>query len=155
MFKKHLHGQNLHHVKIVEGTIQEGLHVYAQVDSISRNNIQRNHSATHLLHQALKDVLGSHVNQAGSLVESDRLRFDFSHFGQVTEEELNKLNDLLMKKFGHAIPVEISYKPMEEAKAMGAMALFSEKYGDVVRVVQMGDFLHRIMWWLSCTIIRL
>lgn len=134
------HGQNLHHVKIVEGKIQEGLHAFAQVDSISRNNIERNHSATHLLHQALKDVLGSHVNQAGSLVESDRLRFDFSHFGQVTEEEIEQIERLVNEQIWASIPVEIFYKPLEEAKAMGASALFSEKYGDVVRVVQMGDF---------------
>lgn len=134
------HGQNLHHVKVVEGTVSEGLTAVAQVDATSRINIERNHSATHLLHQALKDVLGTHVNQAGSLVEVDRLRFDFSHFGQVTDEEIEQIEKLVNEQIWASIPVEVFHKSLEEAKEMGAMALFSEKYGDVVRVVKMGDF---------------
>ncbi|NCU18286.1 alanine--tRNA ligase [Pallidibacillus pasinlerensis] len=134
------HGQNLHHVKIVEGTVSEGLIAVALVDATSRINIERNHSATHLLHQALKDVLGTHVNQAGSLVEVDRLRFDFSHFGQVTDEEIEQIEKLVNEQIWASIPVEVFHTSLEEAKEMGAMALFSEKYGDVVRVVKMGDF---------------
>jgi alanyl-tRNA synthetase len=134
------HGQNLHYVKVIEGKIEEGQTVHAHVEHVSRGNIQKNHSATHLLHKALKEVLGDHVNQAGSLVEADRLRFDFSHFGQVTEEELTRIEQLVNEQIWQSIPVETLEKGIDEAKAMGAMALFSEKYGDVVRVVKMADF---------------
>jgi alanyl-tRNA synthetase len=92
------------------------------------------------MHQALKDVLGKHVNQAGSLVEPDRLRFDFSHFGQVTAEELEKVEQIVNEQIWKSIPIQIDYKNIDEAKAMGAMALFGEKYGKIVRVVQMGDY---------------
>ncbi|WAA11548.1 alanine--tRNA ligase [Fervidibacillus halotolerans] len=133
-------GQNLHRVAIKSGAVIAGQEVFAEVDKENRVKIMRNHSATHLLHQALKDVLGTHVNQAGSLVEPDRLRFDFSHFGQITEEELEKIEEVVNDKIWKSIPVEIMYKPLEEAKALGAMALFGEKYGDIVRVVKMGDY---------------
>ena len=105
-----------------------------------RKDIVKNHTATHLLHQALKDVIGTHVNQAGSLVTDSRLRFDFSHFGQVTKEELEQIETKVNEKIWASIPVQIDLKPIDEAKAMGAMALFGEKYGDIVRVVQVGDY---------------
>ncbi len=114
--------------------------VEAAVDRSNRSKIIKNHTATHLLHQALKDVLGTHVNQAGSLVQTDRLRFDFSHFGQITAEELEKIEKIVNEKIWDSIPVQIDYKDIEEAKAMGAMALFGEKYGKIVRVVQVGDY---------------
>lgn len=133
-------GQNLHRAVVVEGTLTEKMEVIATVNELNRNKIIKNHTATHLLHQALKDVLGPHVNQAGSLVEADRLRFDFSHFGQVKAEELEQIEAIVNEKIWRGLTVNIDYKGIEEAKAMGAMALFGEKYGDIVRVVQVGDY---------------
>ncbi|MGH0591337.1 alanine--tRNA ligase [Bacillus pretiosus] len=133
-------GQNLHKVVIEEGTLTKDAAVKAIIDTKNRSSVVKNHTATHLLHQALKDVLGTHVNQAGSLVTSERLRFDFSHFGQVQADELEKIERMVNEKIWESIDVEISQKAIEEAKEMGAMALFGEKYGDVVRVVQVGDY---------------
>lgn len=138
--KKAPNGQHLHDVTVKEGVLQKGSEVVCEVDEADRNAIIKNHTATHLLHQALKDVLGTHVNQAGSLVSADRLRFDFSHFGQVTEEELRKIEQIVNDHILLNEQVYISEKPIEEAKAMGAMALFGEKYGDIVRVVQVGEY---------------
>ncbi len=133
-------GQNLHKVVVEEGTLTKDAAVKAIIDTKNRSSVVKNHTATHLLHQALKDVLGAHVNQAGSLVTSERLRFDFSHFGQVQADELEKIERMVNEKIWESIDVEISQKAIEEAKEMGAMALFGEKYGDVVRVVQVGDY---------------
>ncbi|WP_044895990.1 alanine--tRNA ligase [Bacillus alveayuensis] len=133
-------GQHLHTVYIQHGVLKNGMEVQAKVEPTSRQAIVKNHTATHLLHQALKDVLGDHVNQAGSLVTPTRLRFDFSHFGQVKQEELDEIERIVNEKIWRSIPVEIDYKPLEEAKAMGAMALFGEKYGKIVRVVQVGHY---------------
>ncbi|PEW02293.1 alanine--tRNA ligase [Bacillus cereus] len=133
-------GQNLHKVVVEEGTLTKDAVVKAVIDTKNRSSVVKNHTATHLLHQALKDVLGMHVNQAGSLVTSERLRFDFSHFGQVQADELEKIERIVNEKIWESIDVEISQKAIEEAKEMGAMALFGEKYGDVVRVVQVGDY---------------
>ncbi|MBY0096275.1 alanine--tRNA ligase [Mesobacillus maritimus] len=133
-------GQNLHHAVVETGTLKQDASVTAKVDGSNRSQIIKNHTATHLLHQALKDVLGTHVNQAGSLVEPDRLRFDFSHFGQITEEELEKIEAIVNEKIWQSIAVNTEFKPIAEAKAMGAMALFGEKYGEIVRVVQVGDY---------------
>ncbi|ALC89841.1 alanine--tRNA ligase [Bacillus sp. FJAT-18017] len=138
--KKAPNGQNLHRVEIVEGTLKTGQNVAAAVNRENRVRVIKNHTATHLLHQALKDVLGTHVNQAGSLVEAERLRFDFSHFGQVRHEELEAIEKIVNEKIWQNIHVDISLKPIAEAKAMGAMALFGEKYGDIVRVVKVGDY---------------
>lgn len=138
--KKAPNGQNLHHAVVEEGAVTKGLEVTAKVDQDNRARIIKNHTATHLLHQALKDVLGGHVNQAGSLVEPDRLRFDFSHFGQVTADELEQVEAIVNEKIWRSIQVETSFKAIAEAKAMGAMALFGEKYGDIVRVVKVGDY---------------
>ncbi|WP_243524582.1 alanine--tRNA ligase [Bacillus pseudomycoides] len=133
-------GQNLHKVVVEEGKLTKEAAVKAIIDTKNRSSVVKNHTATHLLHQALKDVLGTHVNQAGSLVTSERLRFDFSHFGQVQADELEKIERIVNEKIWESIDVEISQKAIEEAKEMGAMALFGEKYGDVVRVVQVGDY---------------
>ncbi|SFL79469.1 alanyl-tRNA synthetase [Gracilibacillus orientalis] len=133
-------GQNLHRILIQEGTLSKGQAIQAKVDQTSRQYIIKNHTATHLLHQALKDVLGEHVNQAGSLVASERLRFDFSHFGAVTEQEITQIEQQVNEKIWASIQVIISNKGIQEAKEMGAMALFGEKYGDIVRVVKIGDY---------------
>ncbi|MES1035321.1 alanine--tRNA ligase [Bacillus pumilus] len=138
--KKAPNGQHVHEGVVVSGTAKKGLEVTAEVESALRKGVVKNHTATHLLHQALKDVLGSHVNQAGSLVNENRLRFDFSHFGQVTKEELSQLEKIVNEKIWEGISVAIDLKPIAEAKEMGAMALFGEKYGDIVRVVQVGDY---------------
>ncbi|WP_025949316.1 alanine--tRNA ligase [Geobacillus thermocatenulatus] len=133
-------GQHLHAIVVESGTVKKGAVYTARVDEAKRARIIKNHTATHLLHQALKDVLGRHVNQAGSLVAPDRLRFDFTHFGQVKPEELERIEAIVNEQIWKSLPVDIFYKPLEEAKAMGAMALFGEKYGDIVRVVKVGDY---------------
>ncbi|UZJ80474.1 alanine--tRNA ligase [Fictibacillus sp. KU28468] len=133
-------GQNLHTVTVVKGSLRKGIEVVAQVNAEKRAAIVKNHTATHLLHQALKDVLGTHVNQAGSLVAPGRLRFDFSHFGSISPEELERIEEIVNQKIWKTIAVDKMLKPIDEAKSMGAMALFGEKYGKVVRVVQIGDY---------------
>ncbi|TCS83809.1 alanine--tRNA ligase [Tepidibacillus fermentans] len=133
-------GQHLHHVKVLKGTFKVGDSVTAEVNQEKRSDIIKNHTATHLLHRALKDVLGEHANQAGSLVAADRLRFDFSHFSGLTEEEIAQVEEKVNQQIWKNHPVATMIKPIDEAKKMGAMALFNEKYGDEVRVVQVGDY---------------
>lgn len=133
-------GQNLHTGHVTFGQVHVGVTVEAFVNKDERRSIIKNHSATHLLHAALKQVLGNHVNQAGSLVESERLRFDFSHFGQVTAEELEQIEQIVNEKIWENIAVQIEEMSIDKAKEKGAMALFGEKYGDIVRVVDMSPF---------------
>ncbi|AHV96502.1 alanine--tRNA ligase [Paenibacillus sabinae] len=133
-------GQHVHLVTVESGELKVGDTVRAEVNRTEREDVVKNHTATHLLHKALKEVLGSHVNQAGSLVEGQRLRFDFSHFGAITPEELTEIEHKVNEQIWRALDVIIENKPIDEAKAMGAMALFGEKYGDIVRVVQVGDY---------------
>lgn len=133
-------GQNMHTAIIRSGEMRKGAAVQAEVNQAARKLTVRNHTATHLLHKALKEVLGEHVNQAGSYVGPDRLRFDFSHFGQVTKEELEKIEQIVNQKIWEDIAVDIAERPIDEAKKLGAMALFGEKYGKVVRVVSVGDY---------------
>lgn len=132
-------GQFLHQVDVI-GEIKEGTNYHLAIDSARRNKIIKNHTATHLLHKALKEVLGSHANQAGSLVAPGHLRFDFSHFGQVTAEELVQMEAIVNEKIWEAIPVVTIETDIDTAKQMGAMALFGEKYGHDVRVVNVGDW---------------
>ncbi|MGO4108102.1 alanine--tRNA ligase [Paenibacillus sp. YAF4_2] len=134
------HGQSVHHAVVLSGTVRSGEKAEAFVTRSVREDVIKNHTATHLLHKALKEVLGDHVNQAGSLVQADRLRFDFSHFGSITPEELTEIERKVNEQIWLATPVVIESKAIADAKAMGAMALFGEKYGDIVRVVQVGSY---------------
>ena len=111
-----------------------------EVDKENRNLSARNHSATHLLQAALRQVLGTHVEQAGSYVDAERLRFDFTHFSALSKEELKQVEAIVNEKIAECLPVVAKNMPIEEARKTGAAALFGEKYGDVVRVVSMGDF---------------
>ena len=136
-----LKGGKIGHVgKMTRGMLKTGDTVTLQVCSKGRADTCKNHSATHLLQKALKTVLGSHVEQKGSLVTPDRLRFDFAHFSPMTPEEIEKVEQIVNEEIQAAIPVVTKVMPIEEAKKTGAMALFGEKYGDNVRVVSMGDF---------------
>mgnify|MGYP001191438305 FL=1 len=130
----------LHICSLTNGAIGDNLSVDCMIDVDRRNNIKVNHTATHLLHQSLKDVLGSHVNQAGSLVHPEYLRFDITHPNKISSKELEAIELIVNQKIGEDITVETSVKSLEEAKKEGATALFGEKYGDQVRVVTMGDF---------------
>ncbi|MGX7243688.1 alanine--tRNA ligase [Enterococcus quebecensis] len=132
-------GQFLHTVQLT-GKLVEGSTYELHVDEKMRNRILKNHTATHLLHRALKDILGDHANQAGSLVSPGHLRFDFTHFGQVTPEELVQMEAIVNEKIWEAIPVETVETDIDTAKNMGAMALFGEKYGKEVRVVNIGGY---------------
>ena len=130
----------LHACTVKSGSINVGAEVSTAVDEERRADITRNHTAAHLLQSALREVLGNHVQQAGQLVSDDYFRFDFTHFEALTAKELIEVQNLVNKKILEAIPVTTQEMPIEEAKKLGAMALFGEKYGDVVRVVSAGDF---------------
>ena len=133
-------GRTAHVGQVVEGSFKVGSKATLSVDAENRAKTCRNHSATHLLQKALREVLGDHVEQAGSYQDPDKTRFDFSHHQAMTKEELQKVEDLVNEKIAEALPVVTEEMTMEEAKQTGAMALFGEKYGDRVRVVKMGDF---------------
>ena len=137
--KKAPNGQPLHTVEVL-ADLQVNATYTLVVDAIERAKIIKNHTATHLLHQALKDVLGTHANQAGSLVTPTGLRFDFSHFGQVTAEELAEMERIVNEKIWAGLEVVTIETTLEDAKSRGAMALFGEKYGNLVRMVNIGDW---------------
>jgi alanyl-tRNA synthetase len=129
------------HTGIVEkGLIEKGSMVNAKIDVKRRLAVARNHTSTHLLQKALRNVLGDHITQAGSLVEPDRLRFDFTHFSSISSEDLKKIEQEINDKIMDNITVEVKEMPIDEARKLGATALFGEKYGDVVRLVKMGDY---------------
>ena len=130
----------LHTITVKEGGVAVGSAVKAEIDADRRADIMRNHTAAHLLQSALREVLGKHVQQAGQLVTEDALRFDFTHFEAMTAKELLDVEELVNRKIFEAVEVSTREMPIEEAKKLGAMALFGEKYGDVVRVVSAGDF---------------
>lgn len=134
-------GGKIGHVGVMtKGMIKEGDKVTLEVDAKKRALSARNHSATHLLQKALRTVLGTHVEQAGSSVNEDRLRFDFTHFSALTAEELKKVEEIVNEQISNGLPVIVKNMPIEEAKKTGAQALFGEKYGDIVRVVNMSEF---------------
>ena len=136
--QKNKGGKVMHYGVLTEGTLSVGDTVTAEIDTERRAAIRRAHSATHLLQSALREVLGDHVHQAGSLVEPDRLRFDFTHFSAVTADELRRVEDLVNAAVLRGYDVDVREMPIDEARKAGATALFGEKYGDIVRVVNMG-----------------
>ncbi len=138
--KKNVGGKTIHYVKVLEGSIKVNEEATLKVDLLRRNNIAKNHTATHMLHEALKQIVGKHVNQAGSYVDDERLRFDFAHFKALSDEEIEKLEDLVNRKIMEVFSVDTDLMTLEEAKDAGAMALFDDKYGDKVRVVSVGEF---------------
>lgn len=129
-----------HRIEVVEGHIEEGQQCQALIDSGRRGDTARNHTATHLLHRALRQVLGDHVAQAGSLVGPDRLRFDFTHLQQVTPEQLAEVERIVNERILEDIPVDVSETTLDSAMKSGAVALFGEKYGETVRMVSVGEF---------------
>ncbi len=138
--KRVVGGRFAHICRVVSGEVKVGSSCKAEIDVKRRMSIGRNHSTTHLLHKALRNVLGSHVEQAGSLVTPDRLRFDFSHFKAMTEEEIDRVEREVNQFILESLDIFVKEASIDEARQMGAMALFGEKYGDVVRVVKMGDY---------------
>ena len=130
----------IHTVEFKKGMPEENKTYKLEVDAVKRLDTAKNHTATHLLHKALREVVGTHVQQAGSLVDSEKLRFDFSHYEALTAEQLSKIEDIVNEKIREGIEVAVSHHSIEEAKNLGAMMLFGDKYGDVVRVVDVPGF---------------
>lgn len=130
----------LHKGKVVEGILSEGQEASLQVDAPFRRDTIKNHTATHLLHKALRDIVGVHVRQAGSLVDPEKLRFDFNHFSPLSNEEIGQIEAAVNEQILANTPVDVAELPIEEAKQSGAIAFFGEKYGETVRVVGVGDY---------------
>ncbi len=136
--KKTENGHYLHFGKVTKGDFEKGTEVSAEIDKFKRMSTMRNHTSAHLLQMALRQVLGDHVHQAGQLVNADRCRFDFSHFSALTPEEISQVEKIVNDEILKAVDVVTKELPIEEARKLGAMALFGEKYGDIVRVVDIG-----------------
>jgi alanyl-tRNA synthetase len=141
----------LHSITIKRGVVSKGMEVRTSVDVTRRRSIMRNHTATHLLHTALKTVLGDHIKQSGSLVDSDRLRFDFTHFYSVDDKELREVEMLVNEKIMENLPVSLTITSHSDAVSSGVTALFGEKYGDKVRVVRAGDFSAELCGGTHCS----
>ena len=148
--KRPLPGLIVHDVEVESGRLRVADRLSAEVDSTRRDSIRRNHTATHLIHAALREVVGTHVKQAGSRVGDDRLRFDFSHFTGLTDRAMADIESLCNRKVLEDLPVETNVMPIEEALSSGAMALFGEKYGDDVRVVKIGEFSTELCGGTHC-----
>jgi len=138
--KRPLHGVVMHRVRVKRGEIRNGQRLLASVDAVRRSTTVKNHTATHLVHAALRQILGDHVRQEGSLVAPDRLRFDFRHYGPVTGAEADRIEEMVNEKLWTNVPVLVEEMRLEEALAKGALAFFGDKYGDDVRVVSVSDF---------------
>ncbi len=147
---KPVQGLHVHKVKVLRGEIKIDYRITATVDKDRRRAIMRNHTATHLLHKALRMVLGEHVKQAGSLVEPERLRFDFTHYDSLKPEEIMEIEDIVNQKIMENLKVKTEVMDVEDAIKSGAMALFDEKYGDRVRVVSAGDFSKELCGGTHC-----
>lgn len=138
--KKNISNKIIHFINIERGILKLGEEITLKVDKNIRSSVSKNHTATHMLHKALRIVLGEHVHQSGSYVDDERLRFDFTHFTSLTEEEIKRVEFIVNKNIMETFGVETNVMTLEEAKQSGAVALFDDKYGDAVRVVSVGDF---------------
>jgi alanyl-tRNA synthetase len=147
---KKVNSHFIHVVKVETGQISKGEKVSCSVDEERRRAIMRNHTATHLLHKALKEVLGDHVKQSGSVVDPERLRFDFTHFSAVTKDEITRIEAIVNDKILENLPVKTDFMSIDEAVKAGAVALFDEKYGDTVRVISSGDFSKELCGGTHC-----
>jgi len=147
---KKIHSLMLYNGEMKNGTIKTGMTVSALISEENRKSIKRNHTATHLLHAALKAVLGDHIKQAGSMVAPDRLRFDFNHFFAVNDREIGEIEDIVNEKIIESFPVTVTESDLEDAISQGVVALFGEKYGEKVRVVKAGDFSSELCGGTHC-----
>ncbi len=147
---KKSHNLMLHAAKVIKGNIKPGSAVTAAVDEASRSAIKRNHTSTHLLHAALKEVLGDHIKQAGSHVASDRLRFDFNHFFALNDREMSEVEKIVNEKVIENMPVDVSETSLDDAISKGVVALFGEKYGEKVRVVKAGEYSSELCGGTHC-----
>jgi alanyl-tRNA synthetase len=147
---KKLNSHFIHSIKVETGRMKKGEKVFCSVDEERRRSIMRNHTATHLLHKALKEVLGDHVKQSGSVVDPERLRFDFTHFSALKDNEIKAIEDIVNKNILEDLPVKTESMDIDEAIKAGAVALFDEKYGDSVRVISAGDFSKELCGGTHC-----
>jgi len=138
--KKYNKDTIIHEVNVIKGSVSVGDNIISQIDELRRKNIAKNHTCTHLLHRVLKDLLGEHVNQAGSFVTEERLRFDYTHFETVSQDMLKEIEKRVNEAIQADYKVNYNLLSIEEARKTGATALFDEKYGDTVRVVSIGNF---------------